>query len=121
MNGISSTASASRRILRGGRFPLGAGVKNGDVGPVPPLGGGGGRLLVELGGDGPSTTAMDIGDPPMRLAIRPRTAVIAVALVAGLTAGGVMAARVVSTPTLEVSGPASGTAIGPLQDGRLVF
>ena len=79
------------------------------------------RLLLSLLRDGTPPTAIHIVDPPVRLTIRPRTAVIAVALVAGLTAGGVMAARVVSTPTLEVSGPASGTAIGPLQDGRLVF
>ena len=57
----------------------------------------------------------------VRLHINPRAALIVVSLVACLTAGGVMAARVVSTPTLQVSGPASGASIGPLQDGRLVF
>jgi hypothetical protein len=60
-------------------------------------------------------------DLPVRLDIRPRIALVSVALVACLTAGGVMAARVVSTPTLEVSGPASGVTIGPLQNGRLAF
>jgi hypothetical protein len=78
------------------------------------------RLLLSLLRDG-SPSAIRTVDVPVRLHINPRAAFIVVTLVACLTAGGVMAARVVSTPTLRVSGPASGTSIGPLQDGRLVF
>jgi hypothetical protein len=79
------------------------------------------RLLLSLLRDGLPPSAIRTVDLPVRLHISPRAALIAVALLACLTAGGVMAARVVSTPTLQVSGPASGASIGPLQDGRLVF
>jgi hypothetical protein len=79
------------------------------------------RLLLSLLRDGTAPSAIHTVDPPVRLGISPRAALIVAALVAGLTAGGVMAARVVSTPTLEVSGPASGAAFGRLRVGRLVF
>jgi hypothetical protein len=79
------------------------------------------RLLVSLLRDGASPSAIRTVDQPVRLYISPRAALIVVGILACLTAGGVMAARVVSTPTLQVSGPASGASIGPLQDGRLVF
>ena len=79
------------------------------------------RLLLSLLRDGTPPSAIRTVDLPVRLGISPRAALVGVTLVACLTAGGVMAARVVSTPTLEVSGPASGASIGPLQDGRLVF
>lgn len=79
------------------------------------------RLLLSLLRDGAPPSAIRTVDVPVRLHVSPRAALIAVGLVACLTAGGVMAARVVSTPTLQVSGPASGAAIGPLQVGRLVF
>ncbi len=79
------------------------------------------RLLVLLLRDGAPPAAIRTVDPPVSMRINPRAALVGITLLACLTAGGVMAARVVSTPTLEVTGPASGTAIGPAQNGRLVF
>jgi hypothetical protein len=48
-------------------------------------------------------------------------ALVVAAAVACLTAGGVMAARAVSKPTLKVTGPSNGTLVGPKQNGRIVF
>jgi hypothetical protein len=79
------------------------------------------RLLLSLLRDGAGPAAIRTVDPPVSLRINPRAALVGVVVLACLTAGGVMAARVVSTPTLQVSGLASGMAIGPARNGRLVF
>jgi hypothetical protein len=79
------------------------------------------RLLLSLLRDGTAPAAIRTVDPPLSLRINPRAALIGVVTVACLTAGGVMAARAVSTPTLQLSGPGGGTPIGPALNGRLVF
>jgi hypothetical protein len=80
-----------------------------------------GRLIVALLRDGTAPAALHTVDPPVRIAVN-RRAVLAAALVgAALTAGGVAAARMVTTPTLDLVGPVGSTPIGPARNGRLVF
>jgi hypothetical protein len=79
------------------------------------------RLLLALLRDGATPAAIRTVDPPVRLSVNPRPVLIAAVVVACLTAGGVMAARMVSTPTLRIAGPAGNTPIGPARNGRIVF
>ena len=79
------------------------------------------RLLLILLRDGAAPAALHTVDPPLAISINPRLALVAVGVAACLTAGGVMAARVVSRPTLNVTGPSNGTLVGPKQNGRITF
>jgi hypothetical protein len=79
------------------------------------------RLLLTLLRDGAPPAVLHTVDPPVHFAFNPRLAFGSAAVVALIAAGGVMAARVVSTPTLQVSGPSNGTLVGPQRNGRLVF
>jgi hypothetical protein len=79
------------------------------------------RLLLTLLRDGAPPAVLHTVDPPIRISVNPRLALAAVAVVACLAAGGVMAARVVSTPSLKVTGPSNGTLVGPKQNGRIAF
>lgn len=79
------------------------------------------RLLLTLLRDGAAPAVLHTVDPPIRISVNPRLAVAVAAVVACLAAGGVMAARVVSTPSLKVTGPSDGTLIGPKQNGRIAF
>jgi hypothetical protein len=79
------------------------------------------RLLLALLRDGATPAAIRTVDPPLRIAINPRPVFVVALAFAFLTAGGVMAARVVTKPTLNVRGPSATTPIGPARNGRLVF
>jgi hypothetical protein len=79
------------------------------------------RLLLTLLRDGAPPAALHTVDPPIRISINPRVVLVVALVAACLTAGGVMAARVVSTPTLKVTGPTNGTLVGPKRNGRIVF
>jgi hypothetical protein len=79
------------------------------------------RLLLTLLRDGAPPAVLHTVDPPIRISVSPRLVVGAAAVVACLAAGGVMAARVVSTPSLKVTGPSNGTLVGPNQNGRIAF
>jgi hypothetical protein len=79
------------------------------------------RLLLTLLRDGAPPAVLHTVDPPIRISVNPRWVVAGVAVVACLAAGGVMAARVVSTPSLNVTGPSNGTLVGPKQNGRIAF
>jgi hypothetical protein len=79
------------------------------------------RLLLALLRDGATPAAIHTVDAPIRVSINPRLVLIAAVVIACLTAGGVMAARTVSKPTLQVAGPQGATPIGPDRNGRLVF
>ena len=79
------------------------------------------RLLLTLLRDGAPPAVLHTVDPPIRISINPRVALVVALVAACLTAGGVMAARAVSTPTLKVMGPSNGTLVGPKQNGRIVF
>jgi hypothetical protein len=79
------------------------------------------RLLLTLLRDGTAPVVLHTVDPPLRIGVNPRIALAAVVVVAALTAGGVMAARVVTAPTLAVTGPSGNVTVGPARDGRLVF
>jgi hypothetical protein len=78
------------------------------------------RTLVVLLRDGLSPAVLHTVDPPISFSVNPRIALASVVVIACLAAGGVMAARVVTTPTLHLTGPRTET-IGPRLDGRLVF
>jgi len=80
-----------------------------------------GRLLLTLLRDGAAPAVIHTVDPPLQFRFNPRLALIGGAVVALMATGGVMAARVVSTPTLDVSGPSNGTLVGPKRNGRIVF
>jgi hypothetical protein len=79
------------------------------------------RLLLTLLRDGAPPAALHTVDPPLNFRVNWRLAFASGLAIALLTTGGVMAARVVSTPTLTVLGPADGTLIGPSRNGRIVF
>jgi hypothetical protein len=79
------------------------------------------RILLILLRDGAAPAAIHTVDPPLTFSVNPRIALLVVGVVACLTAGGVMAARVVSRPALTVAGPSHGTLVGPKQNGRIVF
>jgi len=79
------------------------------------------RMLLVLLRDGAPPAVLHTVDPPISFQINPRVALAVGIVAACLTAGGVMAARVVSTPTLHVSGPPANVPVGPATDGRLVF
>lgn len=79
------------------------------------------RLLLTLLRDGAAPAALYTVDPPVHFAFNPRLAFGTALVVALVAAGGVMAARVVSTPTLKVTGPSNGTLVGPKRNGRIVF
>jgi hypothetical protein len=79
------------------------------------------RMLLTLLRDGASPAVLHTVDPPLELHFNPRIALAAAAAVALAVAGGVMAAREVSTPTLKVVGPADGELVGPQRNGRIAF
>jgi hypothetical protein len=79
------------------------------------------RLLLALLRDGTAPAALHTVDPPVRFSVDPRVALAAAAITVALATGGVVAARVVSTPTLAVAGPGGNVTIGPARNGRLVF
>src|SRR5262249_56776511 len=71
--------------------------------------------------DGAPPAALPPVDPPIQFSVNPRWVLAVVAVVACLAAGGVMAARVVSTPSLRVTGPSNGTLVGPNRNGKIAF
>src|SRR5262249_60248292 len=71
--------------------------------------------------DGAPPAALPPVDPPIQFSVNPRWVLAVVAVVACLAAGGVMAARVVSTPSLKVTGPSNGTLVGPNRNGKIAF
>jgi hypothetical protein len=79
------------------------------------------RLLLTLLRDGAAPAALHTVDPPLHFGFNPRLVFISAAAIALIAAGGVMAARVVSAPTLKLAGPSNGTLVGPEQNGRIVF
>jgi hypothetical protein len=79
------------------------------------------RLLLTLLRDGAAPAVLHTVDPPLQFRINPRIGFVSAAVIALIVSGGVMAARVVSTPTLKVTGPSDGTLIGPTRNGRIVF
>src|SRR5215831_12499614 len=79
------------------------------------------RLLLTLLRDGAAPAALHTVDPPLQFSVNPRWVLAVVAVVACLAAGGVMAARVVSTPSLKVTGPSNGTLVGPNRNGKIAF
>ena len=79
------------------------------------------RLLLTLLRDGAPPAVLHTVDAPLELSFNPRLVFISAAAVALIATGGVMAARAVSRPTLNVTGPSNGTLVGPKQNGRIVF
>ena len=79
------------------------------------------RLLLTLLRDGAPPAALHTVDPPLQIRFNPRLVLITAAAVALMATGGVMAARVVSTPSLKVTGPSNGTLVGPSRNGRIAF
>lgn len=79
------------------------------------------RMLLILLRDGAPPAVLHTVHPPISFHVNPRVALISVAAVALIATGGVMAARVVSTPKLRISGPPTSVPVGPATDGRLVF
>jgi hypothetical protein len=79
------------------------------------------RMLVVLLRDGTPPAVLHTVDPPVSFHVNPRIALVTGVVVACVAAGGVMAAREVSIPTLRVSGPSTKAPVGPALDGKLVF
>ena len=79
------------------------------------------RLLLTLLRDGAPPAVLHTVDQPLQLRFNPRLVFISAAVIALMATGGVMAARVVSTPSLNVTGPSDGTLVGPKQNGRIAF
>ena len=79
------------------------------------------RLLLTLLRDGEPPAVLHTVDPPLQFGFNPRLGLISAAAIALVASGGVMAARIVSRPALNVAGPSNGTLVGPKQNGRIVF
>jgi len=79
------------------------------------------RVMLTLVQEDAPAAAVYAVDPPVRIDVNVRALLAALVVAGGLGTAGVMAARAVTTPKLDVAAPVGTTPVGPVEDGRLAF